>query len=189
MMTSGPSVTNSIAYVRVRFASPAPQRVSMRTLLPLVQPSCCRPSRNAAKRAWPTGLSSANGVSTPMCRMCSVCSARAGSGQVAAAPPMSMMNWRRLTRPPSLHDSKTRVADDLAHGAGICCAAMGAHYPGPHGMSKFKLVDDDCREAFKICDFRCAWRPGYKVQHGVRLWLLQASRAFPLEGNWNGQYE
>jgi hypothetical protein len=35
-------------------------------------------------------------MSTPMRRIRSGCCARAASGQVAAAPPSSVMNWRRL---------------------------------------------------------------------------------------------
>ena len=49
-MTSGASATNSAAYLRMRSASPAPQRVSIRTLRPSVQPSCCSPCTNAAMR-------------------------------------------------------------------------------------------------------------------------------------------
>ena len=50
MTTSGPSATSSPAYLRIRSASPAAQRMSMRTLRPSVQPSCCNPPRNAAMR-------------------------------------------------------------------------------------------------------------------------------------------
>ena len=52
-MTSGASATNSAAYLRMRSASPAAQRVSIRTLRPSVQPNCCSPCRNAAMRACP----------------------------------------------------------------------------------------------------------------------------------------
>jgi hypothetical protein len=41
----------SAAYLRVSAASPAGQRVSMRTLLPSIQPNCCRPCRNGPMRA------------------------------------------------------------------------------------------------------------------------------------------
>ena len=50
-MTSGASATNSAAYLRVSSGLPADQRVSMRTLRPSVQPNCCKPSTNAARRA------------------------------------------------------------------------------------------------------------------------------------------
>ena len=38
-------------YLRMRSASPAPQRASIRTLRPSVQPNSCRPCTNAAMRA------------------------------------------------------------------------------------------------------------------------------------------
>ena len=56
-MTSGASATNSTAYLRMRSASPPPQRVSIRTLRPTVQPNCCSPCRNAATRACASGSS------------------------------------------------------------------------------------------------------------------------------------
>ena len=51
-MTSGASATNSAACLReVRSALPAPQRMSMRTLRPSVQPNCCKrlPERRDAR--------------------------------------------------------------------------------------------------------------------------------------------
>ena len=42
-MTSGASATNSAASLRMRSASPAPQRMSIRTLRPTVQPSFLQP--------------------------------------------------------------------------------------------------------------------------------------------------
>ena len=39
-MTSDESATNSAAYLRMRSGSPAPQRMSMRTLRPSIQPDC-----------------------------------------------------------------------------------------------------------------------------------------------------
>ena len=59
-MTSGASATNSAAYLRMRSASPAAQRVSIRTLRPSVQPNSCSPCRNAATRACPSGSSAAS---------------------------------------------------------------------------------------------------------------------------------
>jgi len=99
-MTSGASPTNSAAYVRLRSASPAGQRVSIRTLRPSVQPNCCSPSRNAASRAWSTGSLPAPPISTPIRRIRSVCCARAASGHVTAAPPSSVMKSRRFIRSP-----------------------------------------------------------------------------------------
>ena len=59
-MTSGASATNSAAYLRCVSASAPPQRVSIRTLRPSVQPNCCSPCRNAARRACPSGSSAAS---------------------------------------------------------------------------------------------------------------------------------
>ena len=42
-MTSGANATNSATNLRMRSASPAAQRVSIRTLLPSVQPNCAVP--------------------------------------------------------------------------------------------------------------------------------------------------
>ena len=42
-MTSGASATNSAACLRISAASVVAQRVSMRTLRPMVQPNCCQP--------------------------------------------------------------------------------------------------------------------------------------------------
>ena len=50
MMTSGPSATNSAEYF-LRFSRlPAPQRVSILTFWPTIQPSCCRLCAKAARR-------------------------------------------------------------------------------------------------------------------------------------------
>src|SRR5262245_3765159 len=96
-MTSGASPTNSSAYWRLRSTSPAAQRRSIRKLRPTAQPNCCRPCRNAARRAWLSGLSASPGMSTPIRRIRSPCCARAVSGHAAAAPPSSVMNCRLLT--------------------------------------------------------------------------------------------
>src|SRR5262245_46170695 len=92
-MTSGASAANSAACLRILSASPPPQRYSIRTLRPSVQPNCCNPSRNAAKRACPSA-SSAMPASAPMWRM--RCCACAASGQDAAAVPRSVKKSRRL---------------------------------------------------------------------------------------------
>jgi hypothetical protein len=42
--------------------------------------------------------------------------ARISTGQASALPLIRVMNFRRLTRPPSLRDDETTVADDLAQG-------------------------------------------------------------------------
>ena len=101
-MTSGASATNSAAYRR-RWSESAAQRVSMRTLRPSVQPNCCSPCTNAARRATPSGASVASALSTPMVRIRSPCCARAASGHAAAAPLSSDMNSRRFKpKPPVL---------------------------------------------------------------------------------------
>ena len=56
-MTSGASATNSAACLRMRSASPAPQRMSIRILRSSIQPNCCRPCRNAGVRADNSGSS------------------------------------------------------------------------------------------------------------------------------------
>ena len=86
-MTSGASATNSAAYLRMSSASPAAQRVSIRTLRPSVQPNCCSPCRNAAMRACLPDRPRPRVMSTPMRRIRSGCCARAASGHAAAAPP------------------------------------------------------------------------------------------------------
>ena len=97
-MTSGASATNSDACLRKSSASPAPQRYSIRTLRPTVQPNSCRPCRNAALRACPSASSEPRFMSTPTRRTRSACCARAASGHTAAAAPRSEMKSRRFNR-------------------------------------------------------------------------------------------
>jgi hypothetical protein len=52
-MTSGVSATSSAVYLRARSLSPAPQRVSTRTLRPSIQPNSWRPCKKAARRVCP----------------------------------------------------------------------------------------------------------------------------------------
>jgi hypothetical protein len=94
-MTSGARAANSAADLRISSGLPAVQRVSMRTLRPSVQPNPRSPCKNAVRRTCPSASSAASGISTPIRRAPSLCCARAASGH-AAAPPMSVMNWRRL---------------------------------------------------------------------------------------------
>src|SRR5450759_323006 len=101
-MASGASETSSAAYLRASLALPAAQRVSIRTLRPSVQPNSRRPCTNAASRACPCRSSAARLISTPMRRIRSGCCAREASGHVAAAPPISVMNSRRLMSAPNL---------------------------------------------------------------------------------------
>ena len=65
-MTSGASATNSAAYLRMLSASLPPQRVSIRTLRPTIQPNCCNSCWNAARRACASGSATAAVMSTPM---------------------------------------------------------------------------------------------------------------------------
>ena len=100
-MTSGVSANNSSAYLRISSEFPAAgQRVSMRTLRPSVQPSCCSPCWKAAMRACPCALFATAPMSTPTFRMRSGCCARATSGHVATAPPSTAMTSRRFIRSP-----------------------------------------------------------------------------------------
>ena len=101
-ITSGARAANSAAYLRMLSALAAPQRDSIRTLRPSVQPNCCSTCRNAARRACTSGSPAAPPKSTPMRRIRSVCCARAASGHVAAAPATSVMNSRRLIAAPGL---------------------------------------------------------------------------------------
>src|SRR5262245_16550635 len=98
--TSGRSASNSAAYLRALSALPAPQRKSIVTLRPTVQPNCCRLCKKTALRAWACGSSASRFTSTPMRRTPPGCCARAASGQVAAAPPSNDMNARRLMGAP-----------------------------------------------------------------------------------------
>src|SRR5262249_1342161 len=92
-ITSGASATNSAADLRMRSASAEPQRYSSRTLRPSVQPSSCKPCRNAPTRASDSGSSAVAVKSSPMRRI--GCCALAASGHAAAAPPRSVMKSRR----------------------------------------------------------------------------------------------
>ena len=58
-------------------------------------------------RACPSGLSLANGISTPIRRICPDCCARKASGQATAEPPTSVMNSRRLIAFPEAKDKQS----------------------------------------------------------------------------------
>jgi hypothetical protein len=96
-MTSGSNATNSAASLRMRSAAPVPQRYSIRTLRPSLQPSRCSSRRNAAMRACPSGSSAPNVLRMPIRRVRSPCP-RAASGH-AAAPQTRAINLRRVTGP------------------------------------------------------------------------------------------
>ena len=94
-ITSGPSPTISAARLRMRPVSPAAQRVSIRRLRPMDQPSSCSPCMNAPWRTDASGSSAASVSSIPTRRIRAGCCARAASGHAAAAPPSKVMNSRR----------------------------------------------------------------------------------------------
>src|ERR1700738_3195449 len=98
-MTSGASATNSAACLRcLSILLAAPQRMSIRTLRPSVQPNCCSPCKNASNRACPSESSLGEFMSTPMRRMRSPSCVRAASGHAAAAaPPRRVMKSRRAS--------------------------------------------------------------------------------------------
>src|SRR5262249_4839583 len=98
-ITSGASAANSTASFRRVSVLPLPQRYSICTLRPSVQPNRCSAGRNAARRAR-VPASSAMPEIMPMRRIRSPCSARAASGHAAAAPPNSVMNFRLFIRSP-----------------------------------------------------------------------------------------
>ena len=128
-MASGASATNSAASLRFRSGSLVAQRTSIRTLRPTAHPASCKPCRNAARRACPSGSSAARFMTTPMRRARSGCCARAVSGH-AAAPPRSVMNARRLMgaypRPKGSADYSRSRSGWVSRIATKECAAAGA---------------------------------------------------------------
>ena len=108
-MTSGASATNSAACLRISSAWLVAQRVSIRALRPMLQPSSASPCRNAPMRTWNSGRSEDPGRSTPMRRGGSPCCARAASGHAAAAPPSSVMNCATLRFDHLVGKGKERV--------------------------------------------------------------------------------
>src|SRR5215831_4809328 len=117
-MTSGASASSSAAYWRMRSASPAPQRASMRTLPGTVQPACRSPCTNAPMRACPSASSAVVDMSTPTRRV-PLCCARAACGYDAAAPPSSDRNWRRRMR--SLRAEGHTWAEVIYHMSDASC--------------------------------------------------------------------
>ena len=83
-ITSGASATNSAAYLRLRSISTAPQRMSIRTLRPSVQPDCCSPCKNAAKRRCPILIVR---VASSSARRCAASARPAARARRAATPP------------------------------------------------------------------------------------------------------
>ncbi len=95
-ITSARSPTNSFAKVRIRSTSPAVQRMSIRMLMPSVQPNSASPRTNAESCAFPAGSFSSNATSTPIRRMRSGCCAGATTGHTAALPKPAMNSRRRI---------------------------------------------------------------------------------------------
>src|SRR5262245_20122981 len=116
-MTSGAKATSSAACLCILSASPPRERYSISRLLPSVHPSFASAPRNAATIACRDGSSSIKPANMPMRRMRSACCARAATGHVAAAPPMTLMKSRRLMQPP-------RLGQEIV--ATLTCAQEGA---------------------------------------------------------------
>jgi len=93
-MTSTLSRTNSAAIS----SNPCPQRYSIATVRPSIQPS----SRNRCTKTGVHRLQGEGvpGPKNPIVGSFADCCARAASGHAAAAPPSSVMNARRFTRSP-----------------------------------------------------------------------------------------
>jgi hypothetical protein len=79
-------------------------------------------------RACPSELSLANGISTPIRRICAGCCARKASGQATVEPPTSVMKSRRLTERP-LRTDDCSVSHCPALEAMLCgTATSGAKF-------------------------------------------------------------
>jgi hypothetical protein len=148
-MTSGASAINSAAYLRMTSASPPPQRVSIRTLRPSVQPNCCSACMNAPIWASKSASFATWLIRTPMRRTRSGCCASTATGHVAAAPPTSAMNSRRFTRAshPRLTGSGYQMISRGALGAiaasqrgtwrEVSCGSRGGMQAGSPTRQKF----------------------------------------------------
>ena len=118
------SRTNSATISGKRSLRPSPQRYSIATVRPSIQPSSRRRCTKAAVH-W-LMADEVSGPRNPMVGSFGCC-ARAASGQAAVAPPRSVMNSRRFIRP-LIFDDATRLADDLAQGA-LAIAALRLRVP------------------------------------------------------------
>ena len=87
-MTSGASATNSAACLRMSCGIAVAQRVSIRTLRPIVQPSSLQPLQERRDTGLNSASSAAAGISTPMRRIARLLRARTPAAS-AAAPPSS----------------------------------------------------------------------------------------------------
>ena len=94
-MTSGASATNSAASLRIASASAAAQRMSIRTLRPMIQPDCSSACWNAPMRACQLDRSQPR-ARARRCAASAPAAARAHERPRAAAPPSSVMNSRRF---------------------------------------------------------------------------------------------
>ena len=131
-MTSGASATNSAAYLRMASALPAPQRISIRRLRPSVQPNCCSPCRNAARRACipdrPRRRHEHADAPHPLGLL------RARRERPCRRAATSVMNWRRLTSSMAQDPSErveAVVAASVASGA-AASVALAAACGNPH---------------------------------------------------------
>ena len=99
-MTSTLSRTNSAAMSAKRSLRPSPQRYSIATVRPSIQPSSrSRCTKAAVHWFWAEGVVVPK---NPIVGSLPACCARAASGQEAATPPSSVMNSRRLIQSPRL---------------------------------------------------------------------------------------
>ena len=91
-MTSTLSRTNSAAISENRSLRPSPQRYSIATLRPSVQPSSASRRTKAAVH-W-RSISGEEGARSPMIGSLARCCPRAASGHANAVPPSEAMNFR-----------------------------------------------------------------------------------------------
>src|SRR4051794_11998112 len=109
-ITSGASVTSSLAYCLMSSLLPADHRYSTRTFSPCFQPRPANPWLNAMVRAWLSGSPSATVINTPTLGMPVDRWARAANGH-ATAPPTSVMNSRRFMAIPAPNALKPTLSN------------------------------------------------------------------------------
>ena len=143
----------SPAYLRMRSASPADQRVSIRTLRPSIQPNCWRPCTNAARRACPSVSSAAVVMSTPMRRIRSPCCARAASGPRGrrATEQRDELAPSQAKRPNTEQDFPSHaVPPSIIPANGSRCAAGLPQVEPANGRSAGPWADLNCSELSRL---------------------------------------
>ena len=101
-MTSGASATSSAACLRIAAASPAAQRVSIRTLRPIGPAQLRQPLQERREAGLQFRIVRGCGHEHADAPHPLGCCARAASGHAAAAPPRTPRNSRRLMSAPRL---------------------------------------------------------------------------------------